>query len=340
MTLRRTFCKGVGASAGLVITGQRAHRVQASDDLVGKAIRKNIIGNFVTFYQLVPDTSHERYAGVWEASKEIIDSTESVISVLPAIKEIGDLEDFGEPIAGVLRNVIENLETAYDIQIDTKHVDKAVRFTGYLPLLAQIWNLIQSSLNVVNTADTKQQFIKRVRRTDGGEAAVERFYIAVLLLLTEIMFIWSGVTYRAAWKTTRGAANFGLVRLRGRVGFRAYSVLLSVVHWLIRGSLETTTSYIVEKTGEIAQEHSISSIEFSVISEEDISEALPQQSSESLFNFDFDLLGDIFSDNNGGSKAESVIDSSRKKLIIERYDGLGIIESKNPDSASSGWLFW
>lgn len=92
----------------------------------------------------------------------------------------------------------------------------------------------------------------------------------------------------------------------------------------------------MEKTGEIAQEHSISSIEFSVISEEDISEALPQQSSESLF--DFDVLGNIFSDNQGGSTVKSVIDSSTKKIIIERYDGLGIIESKRPDSASSGWF--
>lgn len=338
MASRRTFCKGVGASAGLVITGQSTRRVRANDDLVQEPVRRKIIGNFVTFYQLIPDTSRERYAGVWEASKEIIDSTESVISMLPAIEEIVDLEDFGEPIAGVLRNLIENLEATYDIQVDTKHLDKAVRITGYLPLLVQIWNLIQSSLDVVNTADTKQQFIRRARWTDGGGAAVEQFYIAVLLLLTELVFIGSNVAYRTAWKTTRSAANFGLVRLRGRVGLRGYSVLLSVVHWLIRGSLETTTSYIVEKTGEIAQAHSISSIEFSVISEKDISEALPQQSSES--HFDFGFLGDIFSNHQGGSTVESAIDDSVKRIIIEQYDGLGIIESKRPESDSSDWFFW
>lgn len=338
MASRRRFCKGVGVSAGLVITGQRARRVRANNDLAKEPVRRKILGNFVTFYQLIPDTPRERYAGVWEASKEIINSTESVISMLPGIVEIGDLGDYGEPIAGVLRNVIENLEAAYDIQVDTKHLDKAVRFTGYLPLLAQIWNLMQSSLDVVNTADTKQQFIRKVRWTDGGEAAVEQFYITVLLLLTELVFIGSNVAYRTAWKTTRSAANFGLVRLRGRVGLRGYSVLLSIVHWLIRGSLETTTSYVVEKTGEIAQAHSISSIEFSVISEKDISEALPQQSPES--HFDFGFLGNIFSDNQGGSTIEAAIDSSAKRTIIERYDGLGIIESKRPESDPSDWFFW
>lgn len=75
-----------------------------------------------------------------------------------------------------------------------------------------------------------------------------------------------------------------------------------------------------------------------MISEKDISEALHQQSSESLFDFDF--LENIFPDNQSGSTVESVIDSNVKRIIIERYDGFGIIGSKRPESDSSGWFFW
>lgn len=338
MTSRRTFFKGVGVSAGLIISGRRARRVQANEEEVGAAYQKQIIGNFVTFYQLVPDKPNERYAAVWELSKEIIDVSDSVFSRIPSVDEIADLEDFAEPIMGLLRNIIENLESAYGIQIETKHLDKAVRMTGYLPLLAQIWNLLQSSLNVLDTANTKQQFIKRVNQTDAGEDAVEKFYIALLLVLTELMFIWSGVGYRTAWKTTRSAANFGLVRLRGKVGLRAYSVLLSVVHWLIRGSFETTTSYIVEKTGEIAQGPSVDSVDFSTVSKEELSDVLPKQSSE--FLFDLGYFEGIFSDNTEESTVETVIDPTTKNILIERYDGIGIIESRSEDGGDDGWFFW
>lgn len=338
MTSRRTFFKGVGASAGLIISGRRARSVLANEEDVEKTDQEKIIGNFVTFYQLVPDKPRERYAAVWDSSEEIIDTSESVLSRVPSIDEIGDLEDIAEPIVGLLRNIIENLETAYDIQIETKYLDKAVRITGYLPLLAQIWNLLQSSLNVLNTANTKQQFIQKVNQTDAGEEAVEQFYIALLLVLTELMFIWTGVGYRTAWKTTRSAANFGLVRLRGKVGLRAYSVLLSVVHWLIRGSFETTASYIVEKTGQIAQEPSVNSVDFSAVSKEEISDVLPKQSSESFFDPGF--FEGLFSDNKGESTVESVIDSGTKRFLVEQYDGAGIIESSRENGNGNDWFFW
>jgi hypothetical protein len=254
MVSRRAFLGGVGTTVGSFAGAGRATRAQTNEALVNGPAQEKIIGTFVTFYQEIPDEPRERFAGVWKLSREIINVANSVLGQVPTIDEVADLEDFSEPVMGLLRNVTENIAAVYDIHIETKYLDNAVRFTGYLPLLAQIWNLLQASLGVMDVAGTKQQFVQEVFRTDTGKTAVKRFYIAILLLFTELVFLWSGVGYRMAFGTTRRAANFGLIRLRGRVGLRAYSVLLSIVHWLVRGSFETTASYIIEKTGEVAQD--------------------------------------------------------------------------------------
>lgn len=166
---------------------------------------------------------------------------------------------------------------------------------------------------------------------------MKEFYISVLLLLTELVFLWTGVGYRTAFKTTRQAANVGLVRLRGQVGLRAYSVLLSIVHWLVRGSFETTVSYIVEKTGEVAQDFSNKSIDFSQLSSEEVTKVLPQEDSGPFSDFNFSKY--LPNEDKVESAANSVIDTGTKTALVNRYDGLGIIQAKDTKDEESGWIF-
>jgi hypothetical protein len=303
------------------------------------ASKKKAIGTFVTFYKEIPDKPRERFSGVWELSERIIDSANTVLEGVPNVDQVSDLEDFAEPIIGLLRNITENLAAVYDLQIKTKYLDEAVRAAGYLPLLAQIWNLLQASLGVLDTANTKTQFLQKAQHTETGKNAVNQFYTAVLLLFAEIVFLLSGVGYRAAFSTTRRVANIGLVRLRGQLGLRAYSVLLSIVHWLVRGTFETTASYIIEETGKIAQDASNSGYDdFSKLPEEQISEALAKRDSGSLVDIlpsDYLPFGSRVE-----SKANSIIDSSTEKYLIERYGGSGIIEVKDPNQTGPDWKFW
>lgn len=346
MTSRRAFLGGVGIAIGSLAGAGRSTRGQANEALVDGQAQKKIIGTVVTFYQEIPEEPRERYAGVWTWSKRNIKTAESVLAQLPTLDEVADLEDFGEPIVGLLRNITENLAAVYDIRIETKYLDKAVRLAGHLPLLAQIWNLLQASHDVLDIAGTKQQFVQKALNTDTGEAAVKHFYIAVLLLFTELVFLWSGIGYRTAFGTTRRVANVGLVRLREQVGLRAYSVLLSIVHWLVRGSFETTASYIIEKTGEIAQDPSIKSTGFSQLSAEEISNALPHKSSSPLPELDFgdyipfNIVDYLPFDNQEESTTDPIINSSTKTILLERYGGSGIFEVKSEETDSGSWIFW
>lgn len=338
MVSRRGFIQGTGIAIGPFTATGRSMAIQERTEWDVERIQENSIGTLVVFYQEIPDEPRERYAGVWESSRGIIDIAQSVLAQVPTIDEVADLEDFGEPIVGLLRNITANLAAAYDIHIESKYLDKAVRTAGYLPLLAQIWNVLQASTRISDIADSKQRFVQEALHTDAGKAAVKQFYIALLLLLTEILFLWSGIGYRTAFGATRRAANYGLVRIRGQVGLRAYSVLLSIVHWLVRGSFETTVSYIVEKTGEVSQEISISSIDFSPISSEEVSEVLPQKTSTPFF--DLGVSRYLPFDIPGEPAATSVVDSSTKTALIERYGGSGLIESKDTEAEWSDWIPW
>lgn len=135
---------------------------------------------------------------------------------------------------------------------------------------------------------------------------------------------------KAAFGATRRAVNFGLVRLRGRVGLRAYSVLLSVVHWLVRASFGTTVSYIVEETGNVSQELTDHDIDFPPLSADDISKVLPQETSSTFP--DLDLSDYPPSISRVESTADSIIDSTTETLLIAQYGGSGIIEEETDDS--------
>lgn len=338
MNSRRTFLKMAGGGAASLVGMDSASRVQGTKRSSPSGnLKEEVIGTFVTFYRVIPDKSQERLAGVWELSEEITDSANTVLEQVPNIVQIADLEDFAEPIAGLLRNISENLAAVYDIQIETKYLDRAVRASGYLPLVAQIWNLLQASLGVQDTADTKTRFIQKAQHRDTGKDAVNRFYIAVLLLFAELVFLGSGVGYRTAFGTTRRVANIGLVRLRSQLGLRAYSVLLSIVHWLVRGTFETTASYIIEKTGEVAQDTSATDYkDFSRLSEKQISEALPKRESSALAD-----IGDYLPfGSQAESTASSIVDSGTERYLIERYRGLGIIEVKDTNQTGTDWFFW
>lgn len=338
MKSRRTVVRMVGVGAASLAGAGSAVGVRGVDPTTDtESLKEQIIGTFVTFYRAAPDKPRERFAGVWELSQSITDSANTVLAQVSNIDQIANLEDFAEPITGLLRNITENLAAVYDIQIKTRYLNRAVQASGYLPLLAQIWNVLQASLDVQNTADTKSRFIQKAQHKDAGKEAVDRFYIAVLLLLAELVFLWSSIGYKAAFGTTRRVANIGLVRLRGQLGLRAYSVLLSIVHWLVRGTFETTASYILEKTGEVARDVSTTGYrDFSQLSKEEISKALPQQKSNALADI---FPGDLPFGSEFESSADSIIGPGTEKYLIERYEGLGIIKFEDANQTGSDSIF-
>lgn len=324
-------------TVGLFASTGQATRVQANEELVSGQAQEKIIGTFVMFYQEIPDEPRERYAGVWKLSRGIIDAAESVLAQVPAIDEVADLKDFGELIVGLLRNITENLAAVYDIHIETKYLDKAVRSAGYLPLLAQIWSLLQASIRISDIADTKQRFVQEALHTDAGKTAVKRFYISILLLFTEL--VSCGVVLDI------GRHLGPLDMLQTLVSSVSGDELVSehtrpsqhralACPWFIRNYCKLHR----RENRRSLPDLSLSSINFSPLSAEEISKALPRKTSSPLPPLDISEY--LPFNTQVESAANSVGDSSTKTVLIERYGGSGIIEAKNTEADGSDWIFW
>lgn len=331
---RRTFLKGVGLSVGSLAGAGSIPPVQAQAGKSVEADEDTVLGTIVTLYDAIPDQQRERFAGVWNLSQHIIDTANEILALVTGVDTVADLGKYAGSIMGILRNITQNIAQAYGFEIKTRYLDAAVRATGYLPLLVQIWDVIEASQHVLDTAPDKSTFLEKIQLSETMEAAVERFYIAILLLLTEIALAASGVGYATAFGSTRRVANVGLVHLRRTIGLRAYSVLLSVVHWLVRGGTEETITFVVERTATLAQE--VDSAHFRKLTKTEIQQALPLPNTDIRTELSQSL-------SQWGTYMDSItgsgLPSEFRDSLLSRYNGAGIIDivAANSEDDSSGW---
>lgn len=141
----------------------------------------------------------------------------------------------------------------------SKLIDSNIRnISSFIPVIYSLYRCLDSvcTFNEIRQTSTKD----RIKSNAFADVLISFGILAIDLLLTAAPV---GLTYRLSWITTRGAANNGLVYLRGLLGNTLYSQLLRTVHWASRsvyGYTGTTArEFSIQKTRE-----SLQSSEFNV----------------------------------------------------------------------------
>ncbi|QCS44669.1 hypothetical protein [Natrinema versiforme] len=196
-----------------------------------------------------------------------------------------------------LQHIAELLNTDFGAKIPTSYIDdisvSAGKISSYLPLVAAGQNLIEAGKN----------YQKAKNKDNNVEEAEEELVISMLLFVCELCLLQSTATYRLSFSGTRYVANMGLVRFRAILGMRGYALILSEVHWAIRGKLAGVQSRIVEKSATIVAEHRSEVLAVDYISREDLIE-LANLNEDSL---DYEFLNESVSNETQGGSAPPVV---------------------------------
>lgn len=209
-----------------------------------------------------------------------------------------------------LQHIAELLNQDFGANIPTNYIDdisvSAGKISTYLPLVAAGQNLIEAGENYQRAQDTGENI----------EEAEEELAISMLLFVCELCLLQSPVTYPLSFRGTRYVANMGLVRFRGILGMRGYALILSEVHWAIRGTLVDVQSRIVERSASIVREHNHEILDVAYISREDFIE-LRNLSEESL---DYEFLDNGSNQSEEGAAPAVVISDNQDSV-----PGFGLI---------------
>lgn len=148
---------------------------------------------------------------------------------------VGALDVFPERIADTMDEVA-NMAT------------EARRITKFVPLFWSVKGVLDSGCHIHNLVDAGREVTKK---------AYLRFFKHVALVIVELLLLAAGVgvAYKAAFRAT-GGVNSLLINVVGRrIGWQAYSWVLSLVHWGIRvvfaGGMDEAIS---ETTGAVVDE--------------------------------------------------------------------------------------
>lgn len=190
-----------------------------------------------------PNQEKERIKTIKKNSKSVCGNLTEQIPDLSSIKDDAIITN---SVRGVLKNTIENINTAYGMEMPTKYFDEISRLTKYVPLLSSVLNYMEVCCTINSIVESGKEIRENLR---------ENYYIALLLIVVELVLLPSNLGYRSAFMGTRYVANYGLVRIRHILGLRVYSLFLSIVHWAFRGTIEGVLSYIVSKTAQTIKEH-------------------------------------------------------------------------------------
>ena len=71
------------------------------------------------------------------------------------------------------------------------------------------------------------------------------FTAALLTLVAELAFAAVPISFNVAWRTTRIATNRGLHHIRRFAGDHVLAVVMSCVHWLVRGAPERLMEFVI-----------------------------------------------------------------------------------------------
>lgn len=319
-TLKTVATTPLFASAITFDSSQARGAYRSELKKVSKSKQDEVKATLVQFKDEMPNEEAERIRSIKEVSTSSCGTAESV---LPDV-ELDNIKTealVGNSTIGVLENIIGNINKAFDVNISTKYLDSVSRLTKFVPFLSSVQTFLEVCCDIRQKVRESSDFVAEMQRKASTHPLIEEFYISLLLVLVELVLLPVTVGYRPAFMGTRYAANYGLVRVRHVVGMRIYSVLLSIVHWALRGTVGGAISYIVEKSSELAREYE----------DEEALEVEEVQKSD-VTNYDFlkeqqSWLGGFLGDN----------DDPWKTLRSEFSETEGLINSTvNSDDGDNG----
>lgn len=278
----------------------------------------------VHFRDNIPEEESERIQRIKEISTSNCGMVESVLPEAD-IDAITTEMHIANQTIGVLKNIIGNINKAYDVDVSTKYLDSVTRLTKFVPFLSSAQNFLDVCCEVREKVEGSADFVAEMQRSEDMHSLIEKFYISLFLVLAELTLLPLTVGYRPAFVGTRYVANYGLVRIRHVVGLRGYSILLSLVHWALRGTIEGAVSYIVRKSTELVHEFGGKAVfDIEEVTESDLSDYEFLEEQESSWG-GFDIF----------SNDESPLDTLRSKFS----ESQGLINSTDDeDDDSGGWL--
>lgn len=215
--------------------------------------QQEVKATLVQFKDEMPNEERERLRRIKEVSTSSCGTVESILPNVD-LDSISTETLIGDSAIGVLKNIIGNINKAYDVDVSTKYLGSVARLTKFVPLLSSVQNFLSVCCDIREKVIESADFVTEIQRETTTHPLIEEFYISLLLLLTELALLPVAVGYRPAFMGTRYVANYGLVRVRHVVGLRIYSVLLSIVHWALRGTIGGAISYTVDKSSKLAKE--------------------------------------------------------------------------------------
>lgn len=188
---------------------------------------------------------------------EIIADISDVIIEVVEIESLGIREEeYNPPSQEAHRQVSRAKHLARLLDENVEYnipVSQINEIENYSRPVAKYMPFVSSAFNFYEVCEQVHKLSKDAS-DEVIEEADEQFLIAALVLVSEIALLQTSVMYKTAFVGTRYVANYGLIRLRSRVGLRSYALLLSEVHWAIRGQLELVKTYIIETTYETVVE--------------------------------------------------------------------------------------
>ncbi|MFC6953502.1 hypothetical protein [Halorubellus litoreus] len=126
--------------------------------------------------------------------------------------------------------------------------DKASRFTKYVPLVSSVKGVLDSGCGIHEQLEAG--------KSPSADRYVEFFKYVALTIVEVILLILSfGASYRVAYSVT-GKINQLLIHRVGRsIGWRAYSWVLSQIHWGVRVAFgEGMAQSINQTVGTVSEE--------------------------------------------------------------------------------------
>lgn len=135
----------------------------------------------------------------------------------------------------------DHLDVSFPDGLATTIVRRGRGVRDWLPLIASAQSVCEAA-EAYDGAESDQERDKTLRT----------FGIALLVLISEIILSQYGVPYRLSFAFTGSLSRHVLFRFRGFMGPKVYALLLSELHWLVRGEALEGFGFIIKQTASFA----------------------------------------------------------------------------------------
>lgn len=253
---RRDFLRGaggVGSSAALTasaplalfdswLTTPRERAVEDAEEALGGMMEP--LRDSDDYAAAGKDVARE----VCHAYEEVKSLDEKVFDAVRDAENAKELPTEARHYLSLVEGFIEIFNERLDVDIgteDLRHVDT---------LFKRAANLVPLVMSSKRVADAGCRMLRAKEDSKAEDEALVDFLTACGILCAEALMIGFSVGFRISFGATRLVANNLLVRIRGLVGLKVYSLLLREVHWTVRESISDAVGAIIQITETISTE--------------------------------------------------------------------------------------